>query len=73
MRSRGTYLETMGDIPDAENINVQYTANQGEAVLIVFAHSNEERLKQAAAELRNYLVTFEDVFFVRDNQHWRDR
>ncbi|MGB1175744.1 MAG: efflux RND transporter permease subunit, partial [Luminiphilus sp.] len=64
-----TYLETMGDIPDAENINVQYTANQGEAVLtFVFAHSNEERLKQAAAELRNYLVTFEDVFFVRDNQ-----
>ena len=33
-----TYLETMGDIPDAENINVQYTANQGEAVLtFVFA------------------------------------
>ena len=64
-----TYLETMGDIPDAENINVQYTANQGEAVLtFVFAHSNEERLKQAAAELRNYLITFEDVFFVRDNQ-----
>lgn len=64
-----TYLDTMGDIPDAENINVQYTANQGEAVLTyVFAHSNEERLKQAAAELRNYLVTFDDVFFVRDNQ-----
>ena len=64
-----TYLETMGDIPDAENINVQYTANQGEAILtFVFAHSNEERLKQAAAELRNYLATFEDVFFVRDNQ-----
>ena len=64
-----TYLDTMGDIPDAENINVQYTANQGEAVLtFVFAHSNESRLKQAAAELRNYLVTFEDVFFVRDNQ-----
>ena len=64
-----TYLDNMGDIPDAENINVQYTANQGEAVLtFVFAHSSEERLKQAAAELRNYLVTFEDVFFVRDNQ-----
>ena len=64
-----TYLDTMGDIPDAENINVQYTANQGEALLtFVFAHSNEERLKRAAAELRNYLVTFEDVFFVRDNQ-----
>jgi multidrug efflux pump subunit AcrB len=64
-----TYLDTMGDIPDAENINVQYTANQGEAVLtFVFAHSNASRLKQAAAELRNYLVTFEDVFFVRDNQ-----
>ena len=64
-----TYLDTMGDIPDAENINVQYTANQGEAVLtFVFAHSNESGLKQAAAELRNYLVAFEDVFFVRDNQ-----
>ena len=64
-----TYLETMGDIPDAENINVQYTANQAEAVLTyVFAHSNGDRLKQAAAELRDHLVTFEDVFFVRDNQ-----
>ena len=64
-----TYLDTMGDIPDAENINVQYTANQGEAVLtFVFAHTDEKRLKQAAADLRNYLVTFEDVFFVRDNQ-----
>ena len=64
-----TYLDTMGDIPDAENINVQYTANQGEAVLtFVFAHTDEERLKQAAADLRNYLVSFEDVFFVRDNQ-----
>ena len=64
-----TYLDTMGDIPDAENINVQYTANQGEAVLtFVFAHTDEERLKHAAADLRNYLVTFEDVFFVRDNQ-----
>jgi multidrug efflux pump subunit AcrB len=64
-----TYLDTMGDIPDAENINVRYTANQGEAVLtFVFAHTDEERLKQAAADLRNYLVSFEDVFFVRDNQ-----
>ena len=64
-----TYLDTMGDIPDAENINVQYTANQGEAVLtFVFAHADEERLKQAASDLRNYLVSFEDVFFVRDNQ-----
>ena len=64
-----TYLETMGEIPDAENINVQYTANQGEAVLtFVLAHSSEERLKAAAAELRNFLVTFKDVFFVRDNQ-----
>ncbi len=64
-----TYLASMGDIPDAENITVQYTANQGEAVLtFVFAHTDEDRLKQAAAELRNYLVTFEDVFFVRDNQ-----
>ena len=64
-----TYLDTMGDIPDAENINVQYTANQGEAVLtFVFAHTDEERLKQAASDLRNYLVSFEDVFFVRDNQ-----
>ncbi|MEC8633857.1 MAG: efflux RND transporter permease subunit, partial [Pseudomonadota bacterium] len=64
-----TYLDAMGDIPDAENINVQYTANQGEAVLtFVFAHSNQERLKKVAAELRNYLMTFDDVFFVRDNQ-----
>ena len=38
-----TYLDTMGDIPDAENINVQYTANQGEAVLtFVFAHYGRE-------------------------------
>lgn len=64
-----SYLETMGEIPDAENINVQYTANQGEAVLtFVLGHSNEERLKEAAAELRNHLVTYKDVFFVRDNQ-----
>ena len=64
-----TYLASMGDIPDAENITVQYTANQGEAVLtFVFAHTDEARLKQAASELRNYIVSFEDVFFVRDNQ-----
>ena len=64
-----TYLDAMGDIPDAENINVEYTANQGEAELtFVFAHSNQERLKKVAAELRNYLMTFDDVFFVRDNQ-----
>jgi multidrug efflux pump subunit AcrB len=64
-----SYLETMGEIPDAENINVQYTANQGEAILtFVLAHSNEARLKAAASDLRNYLVTFKDVFFVRDNQ-----
>ena len=36
-----SYLETMGEIPDAENINVQYTANQGEAILtFVLAHSS---------------------------------
>ena len=64
-----SYLETMGEIPDAENINVQYTANQGEAILtLVLAHSSEARLKAAASDLRNYLVTFKDVFFVRDNQ-----
>ena len=64
-----SYLETMGEIPDAENINVQYTANQGEAILtFVLAHSSEARLKAAASDLRNYLVTFKDVFFVRDNQ-----
>ena len=64
-----SYLETMGEIPDAENINVQYTANQGEAILtFVLAHSSEERLKAAASDLRNHLITFKDVFFVRDNQ-----
>ena len=64
-----TYLELMGDIPDAENINVSYTANQGEAILTyVFSHDNEDRLRLATAELRDYLVNFEDVFFVRDNQ-----
>ena len=63
------YLELMGDIPDAENINVAYTANQGEAILTyVFSHDNEDRLRQAPAELRDYLVNFEDVFYVRDNQ-----
>jgi len=52
-----SYLETMGEIPDAENINVQYTANQGEAILtFVLAHSSEARLKAAASDLRNYLV-----------------
>ena len=63
------YLDLMGDIPDAENINVSYTANQGEAILTyVFSHDNEDQLRQATAELRDYLVNFEDVFFVRDNQ-----
>jgi multidrug efflux pump subunit AcrB len=59
----------VGDIPDAEEIQVNYTLNDSQAsVTFVLQHQNLDTLKAASEELQLHLRSFDKAFYVRDDQ-----
>ncbi len=63
------YLSELGEIPDAEKIDVDYTFNSSEAILtFVLSHQDSAILSDATDDLRTYLTGYEDVLYVRDNR-----
>ncbi len=60
--------ELVGEIPDAENIEVGYTMNRnGPDLSYVLRHRDMEVLREASTELQSHLYTYEGTYFVRDN------
>ena len=59
----------VGDIPDAEEIKVNYTLNDSQAtVTFLLQHQDLDTLKDASEALQLHLRTFDKAFYVRDNQ-----
>jgi len=58
----------VGDIPDAQNITVQYTLNdQGPQISYLLRHRDMDVLRQASKELQMHLYSYDGTVFVRDN------
>ena len=61
--------ELVGEIPDADEISVNYTLNDGQArVTFRLQHDDLDVLKQASEELQLHLRGYDKAFYVRDNQ-----
>ncbi|TDG14745.1 efflux RND transporter permease subunit [Seongchinamella unica] len=63
------FRELVGDIPDAEQIEVVYTINNNDAdVTYLLKHRDTEQLALASHDLQAHLSTYNGTFFVRDSQ-----
>ena len=62
------FRELLGEVPDAEEINIGYTQNEGGPDLSFGVESsNLEELRLATVELQNYLKTIPGAYDVRNN------
>ena len=60
--------ELIGEIPDADNIQVNYTMNDsGPQLSYLLRHRNMEMLRGASRDLQAKLYTYSGTFYVRDN------
>lgn len=60
--------ELIGDIPDAENLEVGYTLNQKQPEIeLAINHTDLDVLRAAVDDLKNQLGTYETVFNIRDS------
>lgn len=60
--------ELVGDIPDADEIQVNYTMNDsGESVEYVLKHRDLDMLRAAGNELKTQLRGYEGSYYVRDS------
>jgi len=60
--------ELVGDIPDADDIEVNYTINhRGPAITYLLRHRDLEMLRAASNELQSRLRSYEGVYYVRDS------
>ena len=64
----GRLRELVGDVPDADKIEVNYTLDQNSPeVSYVLRHRDREILRQASIEMKLQLASYEATFFVSDN------
>ena len=60
--------ELVGDIPDADEIQVNYTLNNAESTITFELRNRDlDLLRAASAELQTHLRTYQGTFFVRDS------
>lgn len=60
--------DLVGEIPDADNIEVNYTMNNsGPQLSYVLKHRDLDVLRQASNELQAQLYTYDGTYYVRDN------
>ncbi len=63
------FRELVGDIPDADEIEVNYTiTDNGADVTYLLKHRDPEQLSAASLDLRTHLSSYDGTFFVRDSQ-----
>ncbi|TGD72126.1 efflux RND transporter permease subunit [Mangrovimicrobium sediminis] len=61
--------DLVGDIPDAEEIEVNYSLTGGGAdVTYLLKHRDPEMLTKASRDLRAHLSSYDGTYFVRDSQ-----
>ncbi|RLQ21890.1 efflux RND transporter permease subunit [Seongchinamella sediminis] len=63
------FRDLVGDIPDADQIEVVYTINDNDAdVTYLLKHRDTDQLALASRDLQAHLTTYDGTFFVRDSQ-----
>ncbi len=63
------FRELVGDVPEAEEIEVNYTLNGGGAdVTYLLKHRETEKLRNASRDLQAQLKSYDGTYFVRDSQ-----
>jgi len=63
------FRQLVGDIPDADSIEVNYTFNnRGSDVTYLLRHRDNEMLRAASDDLQVKLSSYESTFYVRDSQ-----
>ncbi len=63
------FRELVGDIPDAEDIQVNYTiTDQGADLTYLLRHRDEALLQAASQDLQAHLRSFDGIFYVRDSR-----
>lgn len=62
--------ELIGDIPDAQEIKVNYTLDDSvPSVRYSISHPDMDTLLAASEDLQNKLASYESIYYVRDNMH----
>lgn len=60
--------ELVGEVPDADNIEVNYTMNNnGPQLSYVLRHRDMDVLRAASSDLQAQLYTYDGTYYVRDN------
>ena len=60
--------DLVGDIPDADEIEVNYTINRrGPAITYMLRHRDMDMLRAASGELQSQLRSYEGAYYVRDS------
>jgi multidrug efflux pump subunit AcrB len=63
------FRELVGDIPDADAIEVNYTiTDNGSDATYMLQHRDGEQLRAASSDLQAHLRSYDGTFYVRDSQ-----
>ncbi len=61
--------ELMGEVPDADEIKVNYTLNEGDpTITFLLQHNDFDALGKASEDLQLHLRGYESAFYIRDDQ-----
>ena len=61
--------ELVGEVPDADEIKVNYTLNEGDpTITFLLQHNDFEALGKASEDLQLHLRGYESTFYIRDDQ-----
>jgi multidrug efflux pump subunit AcrB len=63
------FADLVGDIPDADEVKVNYTLSDSEAsITLLLQHEDLDTLNAASRTLQQHLASYDKTYFIRDDQ-----
>ena len=63
------FSDLVGDIPDADEVKVNYSFSDGEAgITLLLKHEDLDMLNAASLSLQQHLASYDKTYFIRDDQ-----
>ena len=63
------FADLVGDIPDADEVKVNYSFGDGEAsITFLLQHDDLDALNAASRTLQQHLASYDKTYFIRDDQ-----
>ena len=63
------FSDLVGDIPDADEVKVNYSFSDGEAsITFLLKHEDLDTLNAASLSLQQHLASYDKTYFIRDDQ-----